>query len=62
MQVPFMYHGMHFNITLYIKQLQCQYWKHMHLMTMLLSKCAILRSKESKLLAPFTVMVFQGHA
>jgi hypothetical protein len=57
-----MYHGMYFSISLQIKQLQCQYWRHMHLMTMPLSKCAILRSKKSKPLAPFTIMVFQGHA
>jgi uncharacterized metal-binding protein len=62
MQFPFMYHGMYFNITLYIKQLQCQRWRHMHLMTMPLSKCAILKSKESKPLAPFSIMVLQGHA
>jgi hypothetical protein len=62
MQVPFMCYGMYFNITLYIKQVQCQRWRHMYLMTMPLPKSAILRSKESKLLAPFTIMVFQGHA
>jgi hypothetical protein len=48
MQVPFMYYGMYFNIILYIKQLQCQRWRHMYLMTMPLFKCAILKLKESK--------------
>jgi hypothetical protein len=63
MQVPFIYHGMYFNITLYIKQLQ----QHSMLEAYALDDHTPLQVSHSKIigsktLAPFTIMVFQGHA